>query len=267
MHKSISNWAAVASVLLLTPLLTSCGHHHCNDCGVAHCSSCQPGEPCGEAVDLSALPATTAAPIPVVPLAPVDVKPAEPAPKIAEIKPPPVHEKSKPPEVKPQPVEVKPVAAKSISVERKPIRIRAGSVGEWKDKQGNVWQPDAGFIEGAMVDRGKVAIENTADAELYSTERCCMEKFSWAVPNGKYKLQLHFAETFDDVKKIGERVFSMDVMGEKLLDFDIFKEAPGANKALVKTFHVNATAGKIEIVFTKSEQKEPAINGIEILPE
>ena len=264
MRQSIIKFAVIGAALLLAVLLPACGKH-CDTGCVAGCSSCQPNEACGEAVDLSTVSVTISEPLPVVPVTPVEVKPAEVrsvevAPKVVEVKPAVVPEKVKP-------VEVKPVEAKNVVVERKPIRIRAGSVGEWKDKQGHVWQPDAGFIEGAMVDRGKVAIEKTADPEIYSTERCCMEKFSWPVPNGKYKLQLHFAETFEDVKKTGERIFSMDVMGEKVKDFDIFKEADGANKALVKTFHVNATSGKVEIVFSKSEQKEPAINGIEILPE
>lgn len=136
----------------------------------------------------------------------------------------------------------------------------------WTDKEGHTWLADAGFTEGAMVDRGQVAIANTSIPELYSSERCCMDKFTWPVPKGKYAVKLHFAETFDEVKKPGDRLFSFDINGEKVKNFDIFKEAGGSNKAVVKTYHVDAKDGKIEIEFTKVE-KEPEINGIEILPE
>ncbi len=118
-----------------------------------------------------------------------------------------------------------------------------------------------------MLNRGEVSIEKTENPDLYKSERTNMEKFSWSVPNGKYMLKMHFAENLEDVKKEGERVFSIDAMGEKITNLDIFKEAGGANKALVKTLKVNVTKGKIEINFIKSEQKEPLINGIEILPE
>jgi hypothetical protein len=178
---------------------------------------------------------------------PVETKPVTPPPAVAKVLPP-----------------VEPPVAKGPF---KPVRIRAGSISAWTDPKGNVWLADSGFTEGAMVDRGKIAIAGTDLSDLYTTERCCMEKFVWAVPNGKYTVKLHFAETFDEVKKSGDRLFGLDVNGEKVKDFDIFKEAGGPNKALVKTFRVDVKSGKVEIDFTKSDSKEPEINGIEIIPE
>ncbi len=178
------------------------------------------------------------------------------SPNVGDVKP-----------VEPKKVDTIPAVANvESSPARKAIRIKAGAAATWKDKDGNEWLADAGFTDGAMVDLGKVKIEGTANPDLYSSEHSNMEKFSWPVANGKYAVTLHFVESPDDVKKAGDRVFSIDVLGEKIKGLDILKEAGGFNKALVKTVHITVTGGKIEISF-KAEQKEPQINGIEILPE
>ncbi|HLX63396.1 MAG TPA: malectin domain-containing carbohydrate-binding protein [Planctomycetota bacterium] len=174
----------------------------------------------------------------------------------------------KPVESRPQVKPIEPrVGVKEVQPVARIIRIKAGSPANWKDKAGNEWLADAGFSEGAMLDYGKVKIAGTDNPELYSSEHTNMEKFSWPLANGKYLLKLHFAENLDEVKKPGDRVFSIDAMGQKINNLDVFKEAGGFNKALVKELHVNVTGGKLEINFIKSDQKEPMIDGIEIIPE
>lgn len=231
------------TALAIAATLTSCGHHS-HDADVATETPHHPKV--GDVVILNSDVTPPAAPV-RVPAKAVETKPVDS---------PPVDTKrvTPPPET--------PV----VSNERKTIRIKAGSDKNWKDKNGNVWLADAGFTEGAMVDLGIVKVENTDNPEIYVSEHTNMEKFSWPVPNGKYIVRMHFVENPDDVKKAGERVFSIDVMGEKIKDLDIFSEAGGANKALVKSVKANVTAGKIEILF-KAEQKEPLINGIEIVPK
>lgn len=241
------------AALFASMVLTSC----CDRCAdTCHTSSCC-RVPCDAScvVTSPGMPATPAAQVPPT----VEVKPAVPTPEVAK------------PAV-PTPEVVKPATPKTpdatppATADRKAIRIRAGSKEEWKDKDGNVWSADAGFSEGALVDLGKLKVEGTDNPQLYTSEHSNMESFSQALPNGKYTVKLHFIESPDDVKKEGERLFSIDVMGEKMKSFDIFKEAGGANKALVKTFHVNVTEGRVQIGF-KSEQKEALVNGIEIIPE
>jgi hypothetical protein len=238
-------------------LFSSCHRsHHCDTYGKK--TPLQPGDVVVEQPS-TIVSAEHKETVVVPPHVAVETKPVTPPSQPLETKP-----------VETKPVVPPPVAKELPPVEKgpfKPIRIRAGSISAWTDAHGNVWQPDSGFSEGAMVDRGKIAIANTDMPDLYMTERCCMEKFVWAVPNGRYTLKLHFAETFDEVKKPGDRLFGLDVSGQKIKDFDIFKEAGGANRALVKSFQVEVKNGKVEIDFTKSENKEPEINGIEILPE
>ena len=48
---------------------------------------------------------------------------------------------------------------------------------------------------------------------MYRTEHYDMTSFSENVPNGKYTVKLHFAETYEDITGAGERVFSFNVGG------------------------------------------------------
>jgi hypothetical protein len=145
------------------------------------------------------------------------------------------------------------------------LRIDAGSDKPWTDRHGNVWAAESGFEGGSSVDRGDIPIENTDVPEIYRTEHHSMERFSAAVPNGRYTVRLHFAETFPGVTEAGMRVFGVKVEDQDLGKVDVFKEAGGARKALVKTAEVTVADGKLDIVFTEETQR-PEINAIEVLP-
>jgi hypothetical protein len=147
-----------------------------------------------------------------------------------------------------------------------PIRINAGMSTQFKDSEGNVWLPDQGFADGDTVERpADQQILNTKDPQIYRTEHWGMTAFSYPVPNGKYIVKLHFAETFDGVGGQGERVFSFKVNGQEFKDFDVWAKAGGPNRAYVQPVNVEVTDGKLDITFTPNLQS-PEINGIEILP-
>jgi endoglucanase len=147
----------------------------------------------------------------------------------------------------------------------KAIRVNAGASQPYTDPNGNMWLADTGFEGGDLADRGDVAIANTNMPGVYRTEHYSMTSFSQAVPNGKYTVKLHFAETYDGITAKGERVFTVKVQDKELKDVDVFAETGGLNKALVKTFDVAVIGGKLSIVFTANVQN-PEINGIEIIP-
>ena len=89
-----------------------------------------------------------------------------------------------------------------------PIRIDAGATAPYTDSNGNVWLPDQGFVDGDTVDRGNdVQIANTKDPAIYRTERYGMSAFSYKLPNGKYIVKLHFAETYDEYHRCGAARF------------------------------------------------------------
>jgi len=147
-----------------------------------------------------------------------------------------------------------------------PVRIKAGLFRSWTDSDGNVWLPDQGFADGNTTERPEdLAIANTKDQELYRSERYGMSAFSYPVPNGKYLVKLHFAETFEPMTGPGKRVFTFIVAGHDFKDFDVWAKAGGAQRACVEAVNVEVTDGKLSIYFIPNKEN-PEINGIEILP-
>lgn len=146
------------------------------------------------------------------------------------------------------------------------IRIRAGDTAPFTDSSGNVWLADQGFADGNTILRaGDLKIENTKDPGLYRAEHYSMTAFSYPLPNGKYTVKLHFAETFDGITGPGQRVFSFNVEGREFKDFDIWVKAGGPQRAYIETVPVDITDGKLDIKFTPKVEN-PEINGIEIIP-
>jgi endoglucanase len=146
------------------------------------------------------------------------------------------------------------------------IRIKAAATADHKDETGVVWLADQGFVGGDTVAReDNLAIANTKAPSLYRTERYSMTAFSRKVPNGKYTVKLHFAETFDGITGKGERVFSYNVEGKEFKDFDIYAKAGGPNRAYIETVEVTVTDGALDITFTPKTEN-PEINALEIIP-
>jgi hypothetical protein len=157
------------------------------------------------------------------------------------------------------------------------LRVNAGDTASYTDKAGNVWQGDKwykkggkyGFVDGDTIDRGSaMKIQGTNDPKIYQTERYSMSSFVAEVPNGKYTVRLHFAETYENIDTDGPRVFDVSIQGKPALkDINIQKEAGAVQKVLIKEFKaVDVANGILEIKFIAKEQN-PAINGIEIIAE
>lgn len=148
----------------------------------------------------------------------------------------------------------------------KTIRIKAGQSAPVKDAEGNTWMADQGIEGGQTIERPDIQIANTKSPDLYRSEHYSMDSFSWPVPNGKYVVKLHFAETFEGITGPGQRVFSFNVQGKEFKDFDVWVKAGGPLKAYVETVPVQVTDGKIKVTFTPRVEN-PQINAIEIVPQ
>ena len=193
-------------------------------------TGCQPAETTSE----PASPAVTAAPIaPAAPTAPT----VAPLPAVA------------------------PVTASGTM----PIRIKAGLSTPLTNSDGTVWLADQGFPDGETDERPDIQITNTPTPAIYQSERYSMTAFSYSVPNGKYIVRLHFAETYEGITGPGQRVFSFNVEGQDFKDFDVWVKAGGPLLAYVETVNVEVTDGKLDIKFTPNVEN-PEINGIEIIP-
>ncbi len=150
-----------------------------------------------------------------------------------------------------------------------PIRIVCGS----DDPAGN-FIPDPNIVEGSTAHANvkvDTSVENAAPEEVYRSERYGQDfTYRFQVPAGKYTVRLHFAEVFDNAA--GMRVEKIAINGTPVLaKFDIFTEAGGMNKALVRTFKDIApdASGHINIRIQAepdSPDQNAKISGIEILP-
>jgi alpha-tubulin suppressor-like RCC1 family protein len=145
------------------------------------------------------------------------------------------------------------------------VRIEAGGATSLVDQAGNTWLADTGFTGGTKVDRGSISISNTPDPAIYRTERYGMSSFAYDVPNGIYAVYLHFAETYAGITGPGQRVFGVNVEGVAIDNIDIFAQAGGRNRALVKAVLVAVADGRLNMSFSASVNNA-AINGIEIIP-
>jgi outer membrane protein assembly factor BamB len=110
------------------------------------------------------------------------------------------------------------------------------------------------------------AVSGTDDPTLFVSEHWGMTGFNQKLPNGRYTVNLYFAETYQGITAAGQRVFSFTVQGQEFKDFDIWQKAGGPRKAYVESVPVEITDGELKITFTQ-QIENPAIKAIEILPQ
>ncbi|WP_211359281.1 malectin domain-containing carbohydrate-binding protein [Bizionia myxarmorum] len=88
--------------------------------------------------------------------------------------------------------------------------------------------------------------------------------FSIALPNGDYIVNLYFANLYNGTSQPGERIFSINLEEERLIDnLDISAEFGHRRAGMVQN-NISVTDGVLEIRFFENIQN-PLINGIEIL--
>lgn len=170
------------------------------------------------------------------------------------------------------------ISLAGCAVERKVLyRVNAGATKEYADSTGAKWAADKEYVAGGKYGAagGKPLtrttlkeVQGTKEQGIYLTERYDMTAYTFEVPNGKYAVRLHFAETYEGITAAGQRVFSVKIQGQVVLkDLDVMKEAGGFGKALVKEMRgVEVKDGKLTVEFVKQVQN-PEVNGIEILAE
>ncbi len=165
----------------------------------------------------------------------------------------------------PAPAAAAPAKPAEPAAAQKTIRIKTGVTELFKDEAGVTWLPDQGFADGETTDRPGAKIANTKTPSLYLTERYSMTKFAQKLPNGKYTVKLHFAETYEGIEGPGLRVFTFKVEDREFKDFDVWVKAGGPFRAYVEIVPVTITDGQLDITFT-NQVENPEINGIEIIP-
>lgn len=85
------------------------------------------------------------------------------------------------------------------------------------------------------------------------------------VPDGDYIVNLYFANLYSGSSEPGERLFNVDIEGDrKLTNLDLSLEF-GHEVGAMKQFNVTVTGGALEIGITHGPLQNPLVNGIEIL--
>jgi hypothetical protein len=134
---------------------------------------------------------------------------------------------------------------------------------------------DPGYLQGApgfYTGRIDMNVPMAAPEAIYQTVRWgdCSYPFLLKPSLGQsYTVRLHFAE-LDSKMVEGKRVFNVSINGKTVLaDLDVFKEAGGGYKALVKQFAgiVPEASKRITIDVMNGKIGTPQINGIEIIKE
>lgn len=116
-----------------------------------------------------------------------------------------------------------------------------------------------------------VSAPHAAPPAVYQSERwgaCTYRLPLPPLPAGQsYTVRLHFAET--TYHAANKRRFNVDINGRRVLtEFDVFAEAGGRNKAIVRDFPGFAPdrSGHLVIAFTRGRVDEPKISGIQVFP-
>jgi hypothetical protein len=158
---------------------------------------------------------------------------------------------------------------------RPTIRVRAGANAAHVDQAGQSWGSDTGYSGGEVaINAPPVPISSTTEDALYNHERWGGDgngnfvdfRYTFALPDGAYRLTLMFAETYADAMGNGLRRFDVAIGGSKVLtDFDIFASA-GANTAVDKSFDVDVSGGQLIVDFQRGAALTPKVDAIAIVP-
>lgn len=138
-----------------------------------------------------------------------------------------------------------------------PIVVQRVNCGgdDYVDGQGRLWAADrvtAGGAWGATDGqpyRTTRAIAGTDDQPLYQQQIFNVSAYTFAVPNGDYRVTLKMAETYA-YAYVGGRVFDISIQGERVRSrFDLLAAA-GRYRAFDLTYDVVVSSGVLTIAFT-----------------
>ncbi len=151
----------------------------------------------------------------------------------------------------------------------RPVRIVAQD-SPVTDAEGRLWMADMYFTGGHQVFRRSI-LENYCDI-FYQGER--FGNFSYRIPlaPGKYRLTLHFAETWfgspeSHQPALGQRIFNVFVNGVTLLrNYQIASDAGGPNRGIAKTFEgMEPNAQGVLLIEFVPVKNYAEVNAIEVV--
>ncbi len=132
------------------------------------------------------------------------------------------------------------------------IRVNAGGQA-YLSQDSTFWAPDQLYTEGGWGYIGGEAqstfnaITNTSDDPLYQNERHAVEAYIFDIPNGRYRVTLHFCEIVWE--QAGRRIFEVEIEGRSVVEgFDIYSKT-GHDQATSFHFFSDVRDGQLNIQF------------------
>ena len=150
--------------------------------------------------------------------------------------------------------------------------VDCGSSVNYVDNAGLTWSADRAYTAGSWGYVGQTEtstnvrdIAGTSNARLYQTARYAWGSFGYRfdVPNGTYRVSLHFAEIYSPVR--GRRVFNVSIeMQPVLQNYDIVVAAGGWLIAHAETFETYVSDGHLDVDLAEVVDN-PMINVLRIV--
>jgi hypothetical protein len=155
----------------------------------------------------------------------------------------------------------------------RPVRMVARK-GPYRDSAGNTWMPDRFVRSGVVISRPSLPAA-VPQPELYRGER--YGHFVYTIPvaaQGRYTVKLYFNEFWFGPSSpggggAGSRIFRVFCNHNLLLDnFDLFRDAGGSGRGLVKTFRNLAPNAQGKLVLQFEPQVNYAlVNALEVMDD
>jgi beta-galactosidase len=148
------------------------------------------------------------------------------------------------------------------------LAVNVGSTSKYVDAAGLVWEADQPYARGAWGCTGGDPVTTnrnilgTADDPLYQSARQGLTLCRFDVPDGRYEVELRFAE--HSFQQPGERVFSVSLNGNPVIaNLDLVKEHDSL-RAEARVFQVNATNKQGVIVHFSASIGEAVLSALRI---
>jgi hypothetical protein len=149
-----------------------------------------------------------------------------------------------------------------------PIRINSASTSDYVDSQGNTWWADAGYHGGYVYSYPDLTVTGTNDAQLYRKLRGVRGDFSYsfAVPNGNYKVTVKTAEPGEPGP--GKRDYHLESQGQIIYrDVDPFAASGGIGIPLDFDMPAVVTDGTLTIALRVVSGDGPILSALQITPD
>jgi len=158
--------------------------------------------------------------------------------------------------------------------------VACGSDRDYVDLFGRRWLADKeyspeswGYFGSAAAWSSARAIEGTEEDGLYQTQRYGAGGsfgYRFDVPNGNYRVDIHFAEIYTQFDAPGKRIFDVLIEMQTVLnDFDVVQTAAGQYTALSRTFTpVQVNDEQLNITFARdwsNGKDNPIVNAIAVV--